>query len=364
MEKKAKYDLKILEDYINRGLLEKNDHPTLPLSIYNYSRECQFNKAWDDITLNMRGTILDKEGNIVALAFPKFFNYEEVVDKVPAKGDYVYVQDKMDGSLGILFWYEGEWHLATKGSFSSDQAKKGMEIIKSKYFLDAFQTHVTYLLEIIYPENRIVVDYGKKEKVVFIGATSEGEELHWTTALSIFKISGIKNSDIVNTKQYFSFGKDLYKDLKKLNTPNSEGFILRFQPGNFRIKIKFEEYVRLHRLLTNFSNVDIWELLKDGKDLNILLEKVPDEFDAWVRKTISTLKSEYLSIEEKAKKIMDKSIHAGAYTRKEIAEILMGVDPLYRSIIFNILDSKDYSHIIWKHIRPNYQKPFWNREEE
>lgn len=363
MGKKIKYDLKVLKDYMDRGLLEKNDHPSLPLSIYNYSRECQYKESWDDITLNMRGTILDNEGNVIALAFPKFFNYEEVADKVPVKGDYVYVQEKMDGSLGILFYYNDEWHLATKGSFTSEQARRGMEIIKNKYFLDAFQTHVTYLLEIIYPENRIVVDYGKKDKIVFIGATSEGEELHWTNAYSLFKYSGIKDSDIVKTKQYFSFGKELYNDLKKLNTSNSEGFVLRFQPDTFRMKIKFEEYVRLHRLLTNFSNVDIWELLREGgKNINVLLEKVPDEFDDWVKKCITDLNSQYQEIEKNANKIK-RTIHSGVYTRKEIAEILMKEEPLYRSIIFNMIDNKDYSQIIWKHIRPDYQKPFWNREE-
>ena len=359
-----KYDIKILNDYLERGLLEKKDHPSLPISIYNYSRECQFNKMWDEVTLNMRGTIIDKEGNVVALAFKKFFNYEEIKDQIPTKGDYVYVQDKMDGSLGILFYYDDEWHLATKGSFTSDQAKKGMEILKSKYILDSFITHVTYLVEIVYPQNRIVVDYGNKENVFFLSASAEGEELHWTTALSVFKASGIKQKDIVKTEQHFSFGEDLYKRLKELNKKNSEGFILRFQPGNFRMKIKFEEYVRLHKLLTSFSNVDIWEYLRDKKDLNFLLERVPDEFDIWVKNSISLLKKEYLKIEDKAKGIMERSIKSGVYTRKEIAEILNKEEPLYRSIIFNMLDDKDYSSMIWKSIKPEYQKPFWNKEDE
>jgi RNA ligase len=152
MEKTLKYDLKVLQEYIDAGLIEKNDHPVYPISIYNYTRDCQFESKWDNITLNMRGTILDQSGNVIARGFPKFFNYEEVADKVPVKGDYVYVQEKVDGSLGILFHYENEWHLATKGSFTSEQAKKGMEILKEKYkFFDkVFMTHVTYIVEIIY----------------------------------------------------------------------------------------------------------------------------------------------------------------------------------------------------------------------
>ena len=371
MEKIIKFDLGILHDYINRGLLEKNDHPILPLSIYNYSRECQYNKSWDDITLNMRGTILDKSGNVVARSFPKFFNYEEVIDKVPIKSDCVYVQDKIDGSLGILFWYDNEWHLATKRSFSSDQAKKGIEIIRGKYQLNSFRNDVTYLLEIVYSENKIVVDYGKKDSVVFIGAIADGKELSWDIAYSCFKHSGIRDEDIVNTKQYFSFGTDLYNDLKKLNTDNSEGFVLRFQPDTFRMKIKFDDYVRLHRLLTNFSNVDIWEYLKDGKDINVLLEKVPDEFDVWVRKIIQDLNYHKYRIEERAGKIHDY-FRYGKYgdretepTKKEFAEHLefCKTEPVIKAICFCIWDKRDYSYIIWRSIRPQYQKPFWDRED-
>jgi hypothetical protein len=363
MVKMKKYDIETLERYHSEGLLEKNEHPSLPLIIWNYSRECQYEGRWDGITLNMRGTITDREGNIVASAFPKFFNYEEVPDKVPVNGDYVYVQEKMDGSLGILFWYEGEWHLATKGSFASDQAKRGMEILKKKYNLEAFHTHVTYLCEIIYPDNMIVVNYKGQERIVFIGATSNGEEFHWSTAEMVFLSSGIKRKDIVKTEQHFQFGRDLYKRLKELNTQNSEGFVLRFHPGNFRMKIKFEEYVRLHSLLTSFSNLDIWRFLMSGKDPEELLVRVPDEFDLWVRENIRKLKEDYSLIEEEGKKITE-IVTKGEPSRKEIAEILRRtVNRTAMSIVFNMLDGKDYSEIIWKSIRPKYQKPFWQRIE-
>jgi RNA ligase len=218
MERK-KYAIRTLNKYVNEGRIERNPHPTLPISIYNYSRETQFKNDWDEVTLFMRGTIIDDKGYVVASAFPKFFNYEEVADRVPVKGDYVYVQEKVDGSLGILFHYENEWHLATKGSFTSEQAKKGMEILKEKYkFFDrVFMTHVTYIVEIIYPSNVIVVDYNGEEKIVFLSTSVNGEEQHWTTSLTIFNASGIKKEDIVKCEQHFSFGPDLYKSLKEQN---------------------------------------------------------------------------------------------------------------------------------------------------
>jgi RNA ligase len=143
-----KYDVKILNDYVERGLLEKNSHPTLPIDIYNYSRDCQFSRMWDDITLNMRGTILDREGNVIARTFPKFFNLEEHDhDEIPNEPFDVF--EKMDGSLGILFYYADQWNLATKGSFASDQAIKGKEMLE-RYNIESLEKNKTYLFEIIY----------------------------------------------------------------------------------------------------------------------------------------------------------------------------------------------------------------------
>ena len=97
-----RYDLNILNDYIDKKLITKQDHPTLPLSIYNYTRSCQYESKWDEITLNCRGLVLDRDGNVVAKPFDKFFNYEELKE-IPNEPFEVF--EKMDGSLGILFNY-------------------------------------------------------------------------------------------------------------------------------------------------------------------------------------------------------------------------------------------------------------------
>ena len=222
-----KYDLGTLNKYIEDGLLEKNSHPDLPIDIYNYSRECQFSKNWDDITLNMRGTILDREGNIVARAFPKFFNMEEH-DQKDIPNEPFEVFEKMDGSLGILFNYNGEWHFATKGSFVSDQAIKGKEILE-KYDYMRLSPDFTYLFEIIYPENRIVVSYDYEDLVLLASINNKDDQEYDI------------HSDILDTlnfklvKKYH--GVEDYKKLKSIIENNSEGFVIRFKSG-FRMKIK------------------------------------------------------------------------------------------------------------------------------
>ena len=121
-----KIDLNILNKYIEDGWIIKNDHPSLDISIYNYSPSAQYENKWDDVIRMCRGLVLDKEGNVVAKTFPKFHNMEEHDPKdIPNEPFDVY--EKYDGSLGIVFFYKGEWHVATRGSFISDQAVKGKE---------------------------------------------------------------------------------------------------------------------------------------------------------------------------------------------------------------------------------------------
>jgi len=397
-----KYNLSILNNYIDRGLVIKQDHPSLPLSIYNYSRECQYSKQWDDITLNMRGTILDIEGNVIAKPFPKFFNMEELLDTgIPNESFEVF--EKMDGSLGIFFYYErtlsleeryniwfnnnyvtgmerffdpnklpdfddpyyeptpkikGEWHMATRGSFTSEQAIKGMEIAKRLNYDNICVLGYTYLFEIIYPENRIVVDYGKEERLVLLGVMDKkGEEFPYS------EIEG-EGWDIVNKYD----GVNDYTKLKEMISNNEEGYVIRFS-GGMRMKIKGEEYVRLHRILTNFSTKDIWELLKNNEPMEPFLERVPDEFDDWVKRIMMNLRYSFHHIDERVGKMYDY-FRYGKFndrnpepTKKEFAEFVMKQSEELRPILFKMWDKAPYDDIIWKLLKPKYEKPFKNETD-
>jgi RNA ligase len=267
------------------------------------------------------------------------------------------VYEKMDGSLGIVFHYEGEWHLASKGSFTSDQAVKGRELLEKYSYREGLIPGYTYLFEIIYPSNRIVVDYGKYEGLVLLGAY-ENETCKEVT------IEEMVNEGFELVKKYD--GIEDFKELKSLIKGNQEGFVIRYKNG-MRMKIKGEEYVRLHRILTDFSNVDIWEYMKDGKDVTKLLNKVPDEFDKWIREQISAFMYGRQNITHYCCKVVDYFKY-GKYgdkevmpTKKEFVEHLetCGTETKYRSIMYAIWDEKPYDHMIWKLMKPKYQKPFW-----
>ncbi len=338
----------IADDYIN-----VNKHPTEDLYIYNYSQKAQYERLWNDWTLACRGLIMDKEYDIVARPFKKFFNLEELSPLTPEGGTLTEtfpplgvrglpfeVYEKMDGSLGILYWIESQCFIATRGSFVSEQAHVATEMLHTQYAaaIPLLDKSKTYLFEIIYPENRIVLDYGNERKLVLLAIidTETGIE----NELQDIGFEVVKRYDGLN---------DLSK-LKQLEEDNKEGFVVRFNNG-FRLKVKFEEYQRLHRIVTQVSNQDIWEFLKDDKDFAPLLDRVPDEFYDWVKDTKAQLLKNYSEIEAQAK--MDFKV---LENRKETALYFLKCQ--YPSVMFKMLDGQSYQEVIWKMLKPDYQKPF------
>jgi T4 RnlA family RNA ligase len=339
-----------LEQYSRTGHLYKQNHPTLPLSIWNYTPEVQYNQLWDDITLQCRGLITDNKGNVVARPFKKFFNIEEGKHTPTSEFE---VFDKMDGSLGIMFKYDGEVVCATRGSFTSNQSKWMTNFAKEHGYQDIIVDGFTYLFEIIYPENRIVVDYGGQERLVLLGIikTESGEELPYEDI-------SFDGWDIVNR---YDGIKD-YNTLKEMVENNSEGFVVRFSNGD-RMKVKGEEYLRLHKIMTNISTTGVWEMLSNGRDINEVLVDVPDEFYDKIKNYADVLKYSHYQILEHCGKFHD-GFRYGKYndvevepTKKEYAEYVMkNSHPPYRSIMFAMWDSKPYDNLIWNILKPEFKK--------
>lgn len=141
-------DKDLLKEMIDKKYVSVQKHPDAELYIYNYTNSCQYERMWNEITLQCRGLILDKDFNVVAKPFSKFFNIEEHTnDEIPNLPFDVF--EKMDGSLGIVFYYKNKWLVATRGSFTSEQSIKASELLK-KYNLEALNKNNTYLFEIIF----------------------------------------------------------------------------------------------------------------------------------------------------------------------------------------------------------------------
>jgi putative RNA ligase len=349
----AVIDLQAFRECEAQGLITGRTHPTHDLIIWNYTPKCQFGNDWNDVTMQARGLVTKPDGTIVARPFRKFMNIEQHEGPLPLEP--FKVTEKADGSLGISYRIDGKTYIATRGSFTSEQAKRATDILHSKYvdFLPFFQqTHYyTYLFEIIYPENRICVDYGNMEDLVLLAVikTETGEEydIHDEVWCNLWPFPVIKHYDGI---------KDI-SILKSLEEPNREGFVIRFESG-LRLKCKFTDYVRLHRLITQVNARVIWDLLRNNQPFDDLLEKVPDEFFSWVSTTRDTFLAQFTEIEQYCQQIVAQV--QDLPTRKDQAQII--VKEQYSGVIFQMLDKKDYSEAIWKWLKPQAERPF--REDE
>lgn len=240
------------------------------LRLFTYSRSCAYDRAWNPINELARGLIVDiAAGAVVATPFPKFFNHGERVDTIPALQFEAF--EKVDGSLIIIYWHGDGWRTATKGSFKSEQA------IAARAFLtpavtDALEPGWTFLAEYVGPSNRIVISYADHELILLGAYRSDGTE---ETRIGLRTLANAIGWRAAARHEYRSIS-DLLATAGALPA-TSEGFVIRFSNGH-RIKIKGDEYCRIHRLVSNVSPLAIYENMKAGDDLDAIRRELPEEF--------------------------------------------------------------------------------------
>ena len=339
-----------LRQHIADGYVMVRQHPAAELFILNYTAQAQFDRVWDEHTLACRGLIMNGQGQVVARPFGKFFNLDEYgpewTPPVTTDGAEPFVAyEKLDGSLGILYWHEGKPYIASRGSFRSEQAERATQILHTRYahVLPHLDPTKTYLFEIIYPENRIVVDYGDREDLVLLAVVDTA--------------TGAEAPDLPDLGFTLVRRFDGYTDLAAIRAAqvdNEEGFVIRFASG-LRVKVKMAEYVRLHRILTQISSRNIWEYLATNQPFDAILERVPDEFYDWVKATVAHFTTQYEAIEAEC-----RAAFQVRDSRKETA--LYFQTQRYPAVLFLMLDGRDCSSTIWKLLRPAYERPFMNKE--
>ena len=155
------------------------NHPTLPLNILNYTDKTTYERRWNNVTTHCRGLIVNTDTDEVIARGPrKFFNYGE-----PSATEYpldtlVRLTRKEDGSLGIIWGYDDDaadtshWGYATRGSFTSEQAlhaTENMHEVVPDSIPQWEARNTTAIDEIVYPENRIVLDYGGRDENIPLG---------------------------------------------------------------------------------------------------------------------------------------------------------------------------------------------------
>lgn len=334
----------IEEKYVNVQRLDTGD-PSTDLWLLNYSKSCQLDHIWNNVTTQCRGLIIDMFGNIKARPFVKFYNYEELEGLDISVPDLPFdVYEKMDGSLGIMYWVNDIPYLATRGSFNSEQCKHGTELLHTKYknMWDRFDRNKTYLFEIIYPEDKHCIVYGPEVDDIFLLAVIDTE-----TGLETDSIDNYR--DVLAVTKHYDGIKDWKNIRNEFDGNNREGFVIRFSNG-FRMKLKYEQYFKIHFLRSMLSKKYIVECLSDNKINNIeeYINQLDEENQIYYRVKMKEILDRYKEIENEFLSIYRE--RGMLESPKEYAEWALSKKG-WSGMIFQKEKGGDYSQIIWKMIK-------------
>lgn len=277
------------------GIVVKK-HDALPLAILNYD-QIESPKT-HPIVRECRALVLHSETKeIVAKSFSRFFNWGEVVDEMKLFdfSDFT-VQSKEDGSLVLLYHFDGEWHANTRGSFATDQIATGVELTWRQAFCKALgidrlndlkpvlDPDLTYVCEFCSSWNKIVRRY---DQPVMYLLTAFSKSQGWKECpVELCDIYGNPYDDGRSVMLLPSpFKRPVRYEFRSLEQvqefldeqaaadPTFEGVVIKDKNGQ-RWKIKSATYLGLHKLRGEGDNLynpkNLLPFILSGEDDELL----------------------------------------------------------------------------------------------
>ena len=211
---------------------------------------------------------------------------------------------KYDGSLGIAFVWNGEVMVTTRRRMDSQQAIWAKQWIKDHCNLTRFQAGYTYLFEIIYQNNTVIVNY-LFEGLVLLAITDEiGHELpyeellQYARAIGFFMVApritgsysdilwycgGIESSQEPATPNWRQFTSGA----QPVNEKRQEGWVVKFNDGS-RQKIVYSWWKNASKLADLVHPQVVWLLLKHDK-LRDVFANAPYHFLVEIRHMVQAI---------------------------------------------------------------------------
>lgn len=245
------------------------------------------------IVVECRGLILDEANNwdVVSYSFQRFFNESEGhADKIDWEGE-VTVQEKVDGSLMVLYRYNGEWHVQSSGSpdasgeVRSSQAAsvcadpRGGEEWAPQSFADLFwktfrdmglelppSEDLCYCFELTSPYNRVVVPHDTR-KLTLIGVRDRITGTEYPSSMFAFQFPAVREYNLKSLDEVIT-------TFKALSPLTQEGYVIRGARkanGSYaRIKVKHPGYVAIHHMRDTLCDRAMLEVIRTGESSEFL----------------------------------------------------------------------------------------------
>lgn len=224
--------------------------------IFNY---CQIESPkTHPIVIECRGLVLDRNNDwaIVAKSYDRFFNLGEHKDLTDSFDWFDFeCYTKEDGSIMLLYFWKGEWHVNTRGSFADTECNFSGKTWSELFFellgknVDYLVETSTYIFEMWTPFNKVVRQY-EKSCIILTGMIDNrtGKDFDGRQTDFVARCLGFTRPQrhvFYNLSSIEAFLKE-----QEEKDPTFEGVIVRDSNG-LRLKIKSKTYVALHQLSGN-----------------------------------------------------------------------------------------------------------------
>ena len=261
----------------------------------------KYNQLFSDFKEPMvreaRGIIVQKKGRkyrLVRIAFTKFFcagdpNAKRDLYKLAHRKQW-FVEEKIDGSLITLAWWDNKWHVSTSGnidaykaplSFANGDIQNFGKLFeyasKGKIDYKQLNKRFTYIFELVGLENKVVVPY-EVEDIYYLGRRNNNTLLE----VPYFKDNCAGVEDCKRPKcRVVDISKNPKKIIKELqrevnsftkDQEHFEGYVISDSSLKTRVKMKSSKYLELSSQKGDgvFSARKILLMIKDHKDDDVL----------------------------------------------------------------------------------------------
>jgi hypothetical protein len=202
----------------------------------------------DPLVQECRGVILDESDNwnIVAFPFRKFFNYDEFYASA-INWTQARVYEKLDGSIMTLYFYKGEWQIASASLPDASGQVRNQTFTIGELFWQTWKnngyqlpadTGRCYIFELTSPYTQVVVPYSENN-LHLIGARNviTGQEEFPEAIAQEYGWQVVPCFPLTTLNQVLEAGQ-------QLNPMKQEGFVVCDNQFN-RVKIKSLQYVSI-----------------------------------------------------------------------------------------------------------------------
>ena len=261
----------------------------------------KYNQLFSDFKEPMvreaRGIIVQKKGHkyrLVRIAFTKFFcagdpNAKRDLYKLAHRKQW-FVEEKIDGSLITLAWWDNKWRVSTSGSIDAYKAPLSFSngdiqnfgrlfeyASKGKIDYKRLDKRYTYMFELIGLENKVIVPY-EKEDIYYLGRRDNYTLLEMPyfddDCAGVEKCKRPKCRIVKVNKNPKKVMKELQKEVNSFTKEHEhfEGYVISDRSLKTRVKMKSTQYMELFFQKGNgiFSPRKILLMILDQKDDDVL----------------------------------------------------------------------------------------------